>query len=169
LDDKLKTIFPGKTVTMFTMQKHLSKHVFVDDRSESEAEESEEEEEETAPPKKKKKAAAAPKAAAAAKKKPAAKQKPAAASGDAPKKLTGFTKPLNMTADMSAWMGKDTASRPEITKFFWTYIKANNLQDPSNKQYVLCDDTLRELTGKDRFLAFGFSKLVKNKILGYAD
>jgi len=30
LDDKLKTIFPGKSITMFTMQKHLSKHVFVD-------------------------------------------------------------------------------------------------------------------------------------------
>ena len=30
LDDKMKTIFPGKSVTMFSMQKHLSKHVFVD-------------------------------------------------------------------------------------------------------------------------------------------
>lgn len=29
LDDKLKTIFPGKSINMFSMQKHLSKHVFV--------------------------------------------------------------------------------------------------------------------------------------------
>lgn len=26
LDEKLSTIFPGKSVTMFTMNKHLSKH-----------------------------------------------------------------------------------------------------------------------------------------------
>jgi len=30
LDDKMKTIFPGKSINMFTMQKHLSKHVFID-------------------------------------------------------------------------------------------------------------------------------------------
>lgn len=160
LDEKLKTIFPGKSVTMFNMQKHLSKHVFIASDLGSvegdEDEEEEEEEEEEVKPKR-------------------APQKRKAAAGNAekgeksPGKPNGFTKQLHLAPEMASWIGKETASRPEITKQFWRYVKEQNLQDPKNKQYILADDTLRALTGQTRFTGFGFAKLVKDKILGYVD
>jgi hypothetical protein len=33
------------------------------------------------------------------------------------------------------------------------------VQDPSNKRYIISDDTLQKLTGESRFLAFGAQKL----------
>lgn len=161
LDDKLKTLFPGERVDMFKMQKHLSRHVFkaedVYGGTEDEAESDEDEEEK--PKKKAKKAAPKPKAKAARR---------ASGEGGAPK-VNGFTKPVKLSPEMAAWMGSETASRPQITKHLWAYVKGNNLQDPSNKQFVLSDDTLKKLTGEDKFQAFGFAKLVKQHILGYAD
>lgn len=70
---------------------------------------------------------------------------------------------------MAAWMGTDAAPRPQITKKLWAYVKENNLQDPANKQFVLADETLKKLTGEERFQAFGFSKLIKQHVFGYAD
>jgi upstream activation factor subunit UAF30 len=174
LDDKLKTIFPGKSVNMFSMQKHLSKHVFTADVFESEDDSSEDDDEgsdEERPAKKpvaaakKKKAAPAPRQA----KKPAGSSTRGVKKDGAPAKPNGFTKPVKLAPDLAAWMGSETASRPEITKKVWAYIKERNLQDPSNKQYALSDETLKQLTGEDRFLVFGFGKLIKDKILGYAD
>jgi chromatin remodeling complex protein RSC6 len=40
----------------------------------------------------------------------------------------------------------------------------DSLQDPDNKKMVLCDDALRDLTGEDSFLAFGFAKYMKQHI-----
>lgn len=106
-----------------------------------------------------------PKKKAAAKKKAAPKRN---ADGSAPKP-NGFTKPLKLSPEMAAWVGSETASRPAITKHLWAYVKERNLQDPSNKQFVLADEQLKGLTGEERFQAFGFAKLVKQHILGYAD
>jgi len=168
LDDKLKTIFPGKSVTMFSMQKHLSKHVFTADVSESEDESEDEgsdDSDEKPTAAKKKKVAPAPRKA----KKPAGSSTRGVNKDGAPAKPNGFTKPVKLAPDLAAWMGSETASRPEITKKVWAYIKERNLQDPANKQYALSDETLKQLTGEDRFLVFGFGKLIKDKILGYAD
>lgn len=84
-------------------------------------------------------------------------------------KLNGFTKPVKLSPEMASWMGADSAPRPAITKRLWEYVKSNNLQDPSNRQFVLADETLRKLTGEERFQAFGFSKLIKQHVNGYAD
>lgn len=84
-------------------------------------------------------------------------------------KLTGFTKPLNLSPELQAWMGVSSCSRPEIVKKFWSYIRQNNLQDPNDKRYVNADDTLIHLTGETRFQAFSFAKLVKKHIYGYVD
>ena len=152
LDDKMKVLFPGKmTVTMFSMNKLISKHVFVDDTIYSEGsrkklDKSTKKEKEKAKEK-------------AKKNRPASDGKPA---------LNGFTKPVQISPEMQAFVGKETCSRPEITKKFWSYIKENGLQDDGDKRYVIADDTLQHLTGEQRFLAFSFVKLVKDHILGYA-
>ena len=39
-------------------------------------------------------------------------------------------------------------SRPEVVKKIWDYVKANGLQDPNDKRYILCDDSLRPVFGE---------------------
>lgn len=173
LDDKLKTIFPGNSVNMLTMNKHLSKHCFTSDGYSSG------EEEEGGEEKKKKAAAAASK-----KKKPAAKKGAATAASGSKKrkssststatgtgepKLNGFTKKCKLSEDMAAWMGSSSASRPEITKKMWAYVKEKGLQDPANKSVIVADGTLKKLTGEDSFKGFSFAKYIKEHILGYVD
>jgi upstream activation factor subunit UAF30 len=153
LDARLAKLFPGKSVNMFSMQKHLSKHCFTDDTGGGSGEER---------PARRARAPAAArprKAAAAA----------GGADGDAPKKPNGFQKQMRLSEEMAAWVGKPSASRPEITKHLWAYVKERELQDPENKSFVLADAPLRALTGEARFKAFGFASLIKEHILGAAD
>ena len=44
------------------------------------------------------------------------------------------------------------------------YVKEKGLQDPKNKQYILCDDALRKLTKVNRFQGFGFQKLMAHHL-----
>ncbi len=39
------------------------------------------------------------------------------------------------------------------------------MQNPDDKREVICDDVLRRLTGKDKFLAFGGQKHFGHHIL----
>jgi chromatin remodeling complex protein RSC6 len=39
------------------------------------------------------------------------------------------------------------------------------LQDPADRRYTVCDDTLRELTGETRFLSFGFMKHLNKHLI----
>lgn len=39
-------------------------------------------------------------------------------------------------------------------------------QDPADRSVIVADDALRGLTGEERFKGFGFSKLVKQHLLG---
>jgi upstream activation factor subunit UAF30 len=151
LDAHLAKLFPGKSVNMFSMQKHLSKHCFTDDTGGGGGEER--------PAKRARAPAAArPRKAAAA-----------AAAGDAPKRPNGFQRQMRLSEEMAAWVGKPSASRPEIAKHLWAYVKGKELQDPENRSFVLADAPLRALTGEARFKAFGFASLIKGHILGAAD
>merc|ERR1711997_192177 len=46
-------------------------------------------------------------------------------------KGSGLTKPLKLSADLAAIVGKDEASRAECIKELWAYLKKNNLQTPT--------------------------------------
>ncbi|KAJ3349588.1 hypothetical protein HDU83_000427 [Entophlyctis luteolus] len=54
--------------------------------------------------------------------------------------------------------------RHEVVKQIWAYIKANNLQDPSDKRFILCDEKLERLFGVDRVSMFGMNKLLTNHL-----
>lgn len=38
-------------------------------------------------------------------------------------------------------------SRPEVVKKIWAYVKLNNLQDPTDRRYIICDDSLKPVFG----------------------
>merc|ERR1711971_815307 len=72
-------------------------------------------------------------------------------------KGSGLTKPLKLSADLAAIVGKDEASRAECIKELWAYLKKNNLQTPQNKQYFLPDKKMAKVFGSDKIRAFSMS------------
>jgi upstream activation factor subunit UAF30 len=74
----------------------------------------------------------------------------------------GFTKPMKLSDDLAAIVGKDVAPRHEVVKQIWAYIKENNLQDPKNKQFAKCDDKLMKVIGTKKFRCFGMAKFLKD-------
>lgn len=77
-------------------------------------------------------------------------------------KATGYTKPLKLSEDLEAIVGTKTAPRHEVIKQMWAYIKENNLQDPKNKQWAICDDKLEKVIGEKKFKCFGMAKYLKD-------
>lgn len=56
-------------------------------------------------------------------------------------------------------------SRTEIVKHLWAYIRKNNLQDPSNKRKIICDEALRVVFETDCTDMFKMNKLLSKHIL----
>jgi hypothetical protein len=52
-------------------------------------------------------------------------------------------------------------SRPQVVKKIWEYIKARDLQDPSDKRQILCDNKMQLVFKQDKVHMF-----TMNKILG---
>ena len=76
-----------------------------------------------------------------------------------------FMKPLKLTADLEAVVGKGPMPRSEVVKKLWAYIKKNNLQDPSNKRNINADDNLKKVFGgKGVVNMFEMTKLVSKHL-----
>lgn len=65
------------------------------------------------------------------------------------KKPRGLMLPLRTSPALQEVLGVPEVSRGEALKLIWGYIKANDLQDPSNKKIIVCDEKLKKLFGKD--------------------
>ena len=70
-------------------------------------------------------------------------------------------KPLKLSADLEAVIGKGPTPRMDVVKKIWDYIKANNLQNPANKRMIVADAKLLKLFGgKKEVSMFEMTKLV---------
>ncbi len=69
-------------------------------------------------------------------------------------------KPVKVSPELEAVVGPGPMTRAEVTKKIWDYIKAKNLQNPSNKRNVLADEKLRSIFKKDEVTMFEMTKLV---------
>ena len=56
-------------------------------------------------------------------------------------------KPLNLSSELEAVVGKGPMSRGQVVKQIWVYIKKHDLQNPKNKRNILADDKLKPLFG----------------------
>ena len=56
-------------------------------------------------------------------------------------------KPLTLSAELEAVVGKGPMPRSEVVKQIWVYIKKHDLQNPENKRNILADDKLKPLFG----------------------
>ncbi len=78
-----------------------------------------------------------------------------------PKANSAFMKPLNLSADLEAVVGKGPMPRSEVVKALWVYIKKNGLQDEKNKRNINADDKLKKVFGgKGTVNMFEMTKLV---------
>lgn len=69
-------------------------------------------------------------------------------------------KPMNLTPELEAVVGKGPMPRSQVVKKMWEYIKAKNLQNPANKRNIFADDKLRPVFGgKDEVTMFEMTKL----------
>ncbi|KAJ1925912.1 hypothetical protein IWQ60_004252 [Tieghemiomyces parasiticus] len=71
-----------------------------------------------------------------------------------------FNKTMNVSPTLASIIKVDQASRPQMVKLLWIYIKANDLQDSSDRRFILCDDKLKELFHTNRISMFGMNKLL---------
>lgn len=56
----------------------------------------------------------------------------------------GIMQPKTLSDELADFMGKKKASRAQIVKKFWEYVKKNDLQDPDDRRVVIVDDELAE-------------------------
>ncbi len=74
---------------------------------------------------------------------------------------SAFMKPMTLSADLEAVVGKGPMPRSEVVKALWVYIKKHNLQDPKNKRNINADANLKKVFGgKDMVNMFEMTKLV---------
>ncbi|CAN1343635.1 Upstream activation factor subunit spp27 [Linum perenne] len=75
---------------------------------------------------------------------------------------SGLMAPIQLSEPLIKFLGtsENALPRSEVVKRMWDYIKQNNLQDPSDKRQVICDEKLKELFDLDSFTGFTVSKLL---------
>ncbi len=88
-------------------------------------------------------------------KKAAAKNSNAPTTTKAPKVGT-----LRPSADLAAVIGEGLVARTEVVKKMWDYIKANGLQDATNKRAINSDAKLLKVFGKPQVTMFELAGLI---------
>ena len=74
-------------------------------------------------------------------------------------------KPMNISDDLAAVVGKGPMPRSEVVKGLWVYIKKHNLQDPANKRNINADAALKKVFGgKGVVNMFEMTKLVSKHL-----
>jgi upstream activation factor subunit UAF30 len=60
---------------------------------------------------------------------------------------SAFMKPMTLSPELEAIVGKGPMPRSEITSKIWVYIKSNKLQDPKDGRKIIADDKLLDFFG----------------------
>ncbi|XP_055805981.1 upstream activation factor subunit spp27-like isoform X1 [Solanum dulcamara] len=97
-------------------------------------------------------------------KRKSSKKKPGKKNENVKRKAGGFTKVCSLSPQLQKFTGETELARTEVVKRMWRYIRENNLQDPSNRRNINCDDTLRELFDVDTINMFQMNKALAKHI-----
>ncbi|MEK9132714.1 MAG: SWIB/MDM2 domain-containing protein [Patescibacteria group bacterium] len=82
-----------------------------------------------------------------------------------PKATSAFMKPLKVSEDLAAVVGKGPMPRSEVVKALWKYIKKNELQDPKHKRNIVADENLKKVFGGKKVVdMFEMTKLVSKHL-----
>ncbi len=82
-----------------------------------------------------------------------------------PRKINpALMKPMTVSEELAAVVGKGPMPRAQVVKKLWEYIKKNNLQNPENKRNIFADDKLMPIFGKKEVNMFEMTKLVSKHL-----
>lgn len=99
-----------------------------------------------------------PKRAKAARKPKASRRR---GGDDQPRKTNVFNRPHILSEPLSRLVGgAKEMSRPQVVKHIWAYIREHNLQDPTDKRMLNCDELMREVMGEERINCFAMNKAI---------
>ena len=74
-------------------------------------------------------------------------------------------KPMNISPELQAIVGKGPMPRSEVVKALWVYIKGKNLQDPNAKRNIIADENLKKVFGGKAVVdMFEMTKLVSKHL-----
>lgn len=83
----------------------------------------------------------------------------------AKKANSAFMKPMTISPELAAVVGKGPMPRSEVVKAIWAYIKKHDLQDPKNKRNINADaNLLKVFGGKKTVSMFEMTKLVSGHL-----
>lgn len=78
---------------------------------------------------------------------------------------SAFMKPLKVSEELAAVVGKGPMPRSEVVKKLWVYIKGKDLQDPKNKRNIIADENLKAVFGGKAVVnMFEMTKLVSKHL-----
>ncbi|CAG5120113.1 unnamed protein product [Candidula unifasciata] len=80
------------------------------------------------------------------------------------KKTSLYSRPCHLSEPLAAVVGSNEMPRPEVVKTLWSVVKERKLQDPANKQFMICDSQMEGLFGVKRVKLFGMMKYLKKHI-----
>ncbi|XP_005090201.1 protein TRI1 isoform X1 [Aplysia californica] len=81
------------------------------------------------------------------------------------KKNSLYSRPCQLSEELAAVVGTNEMPRSDVVKTMWSIVKERNLQDPENKQYMLCDPQMEALFGVKRLRTFAMMKYLKKHIV----
>jgi chromatin remodeling complex protein RSC6 len=77
-------------------------------------------------------------------------------------KNNALQKPVNLSPELEAVVGKGPLTRAQVTSKVWDHIKANKLQDSTDRRMINPDAKLGAVTGKDQISMFKMTGAVSN-------
>jgi len=140
-DERLKKIFNVNSIDMFQMNKALTKHIWpLNSEGPASPDRS------------------TPKEKPQKRDRNEGKKQKGGSSGSG----SGLLVPLQLSDDLVKFIGtgESMLSRSDVVKRMWEYIKENNLQDPSDRRKIICDEKLKDLLQVESFNGFTVSKLL---------
>jgi len=76
-----------------------------------------------------------------------------------------LSKPMNLSGELEAVVGKGPIPRSQVVKKLWEYIKGNDLQDKKNKRNIIADAKLKALFGgREVVNMFEMTKIVSKHL-----
>ncbi len=78
----------------------------------------------------------------------------------APRKAPAAGTGSTPSAALAAVIGAEPIARAQVIKKLWDYIKANNLQDPTNKRAINADAKLLPVFGQAQVSMFELAGIV---------
>lgn len=76
----------------------------------------------------------------------------------------GLSMKVTPSATLAPIVGSAPLTRAEVTKKVWDYVKANGLQDQTNKRNINADAKLKPIFGKDQVTMFEMTSLVNKHL-----